>query len=79
MEPESPHRAATKLTSSVGGLSWRQEAPHSAPTKLSLSHRAVAQSGQSAGLQNQWSGVRIPPALPVIYAREGAAGLGPPC
>jgi hypothetical protein len=29
----------------------------------SFAVRAVAQSGQSAGLQNQWPGVRIPPAL----------------
>ena len=46
--------------SRVGGSS-----PSRGTTFNIIGRRSVAQSGQSAGLQNQWSGVRILPLLPI--------------
>ena len=47
--------------SRVGGSS-----PSRGTTYNNFRRRSVAQSGQSAGLQNQWSGVRILPLLPIF-------------
>ena len=45
--------------------------PRAAPFSIGATYRrSVAQLGQSAGLQNQWPGVRILPLLPILGMKK---------
>ena len=64
-----PPRAVELKCDSPVGRHRRVENPRTIRYNR-ICRRSVAQSGQSAGLQNQWSRVRILPLLPYIVKRS---------